>query len=132
MTFEKEIDRVIVPSAKSNSSTGLPKLLELLKQNDIDVTCSCQGGRGHLYNLPTIEVTPSEYSDVEDIFALMKAHGFTTFTIRLSFEHGRLLTCRIQFKEITVMRSKSEKIVVQPGERMDIYPMSGLGTVPID
>jgi hypothetical protein len=132
LTFEKEIERVIAPAAKPNPNTGLPKLLELFKQNDISVTCSCQGGRGHLYNLPTIEVTPIEYSEVEDILALMKVHGFTTFTIRLSFEHGRVLTCRIQFKESIAMRPKSDKMVVQPGAPMDVYAMSGLGTVPID
>ena len=64
---------------------GIRDVVRLLRDHGWNTTCSCQGGVGHSYQHPSVEIDLSSLDDVERLALFLveheKEHGHRTFHI---------------------------------------------------
>jgi hypothetical protein len=110
MVQEVSVASFILPRIDNNIS----RLIEVLRQHFVAITCFCQGGDGHLYRRPTVEIQPRGLAEVDKVRTLLKEHGFYV-TTKVTLSDETVTSCNIQLRKILASQ-KVEDLVVQPGK----------------
>src|SRR6267143_1899595 len=85
---------------------GISLIVELLEQHGIDLTCSCEGGRGHGCALPNVEIIPKSLEQFGKIPGMLRRHKYPIAGARLLMSEDKITTVRLQFRAATLGRAK--------------------------
>jgi hypothetical protein len=128
---DKDVDRMKTSSLKGIDNS-LTRLLFELKRHSVIVSCKCEGGLGHIFNQPTVELVVKTMAQVERIEKMLAIHGFS-FLTKLSLSEGVVLSCRIHLKKPPAKNSDPDKVlVVPPGTPIILHELTGLGSIPLN
>jgi len=108
---EVSVASFVLPRIDNN----IARLIDVLRQHFVAITCLCQGGDGHLYRRPTVEIEPRGLADVDKVRTLLKEHGFN-ITTKVTLSDDAVTSCNIQLRRrVATPHQKMEDLVVQPG-----------------
>jgi hypothetical protein len=74
------------PTFYSDIDPGIRDLVQWLRDRGFNTTCACQGGEGHSYERPTVEIDLMNLDEAERLALAVAEFGATTFRIDASIQ----------------------------------------------
>ena len=113
-TVQVSVASFVLPRIDNN----VTRLVEVLKQHFVVVTCLCQRGEGHLYRRPTVEIQPRDSAEVDKVRALLRKHGFS-ITSKVTQCDETITSCNLQLRKVLTPKDMQD-LVLQPGKLISL------------
>jgi hypothetical protein len=101
----------VLPRVDNN----ITRLVDVLNQHFVNISCICRGGQGHMHGRPTVEIQPKDSAEVDKVRRLLSKHGFSVSTKVTTDEDETITSCNIQLRKVGAPKNM-EDLSHQPGK----------------